>query len=45
MCRTLFDRLDVNDDGSIDFNEFLVLVAIRNRFGDLERRLAFIFDL
>jgi hypothetical protein len=41
----LFDRLDVNDDGTIDFNELLVLIAIRNQLGNLEQRLAFVFDL
>ncbi|CAF0899508.1 unnamed protein product [Adineta steineri] len=41
----LFDRIDVNDDGTIDFNEFLVLIAIRNQLGSLEKRLAFVFDL
>ena len=35
----------MNDDGTIDFNEFLVLVAIRNRLGDVEHRLGFVFDL
>ncbi|CAF2488426.1 unnamed protein product [Rotaria sp. Silwood2] len=41
----LFDRIDVNDDGTIDFNELLVLIAIRKKFGNLEQRLAFVFDL
>ncbi|CAF3426217.1 unnamed protein product [Rotaria sp. Silwood1] len=41
----LFDRIDVNDDGTIDFNELLVLIAIRRKLGNLEHRLAFIFDL
>jgi len=41
----LFDRIDINDDGTIDFNELLVLIAIRNRLGNLEQRLAFVFDL
>ncbi len=43
--RDLFDRIDVNDDGTIDFNEFLVLIAIRSQSGNLEQRLAFVFDL
>ncbi len=43
--REIFDRLDVNDDGTIDFNELLVLMAIRNQMGNLEQRLAFVFDL
>jgi Ca2+-binding EF-hand superfamily protein len=43
--RDLFDRIDVNDDGIIDFNELLVLIAIRNQMGNIEQRLAFVFDL
>jgi len=43
--RDLFDRIDVNDDGIIDFNELLVLIAIRNQLGNIEQRLAFVFDL
>jgi Ca2+-binding EF-hand superfamily protein len=43
--REIFDRIDVNDDGTIDFNELLVLIAIRNQLGNLEQRLAFVFDL
>jgi Ca2+-binding EF-hand superfamily protein len=43
--RDLFDRIDVNDDGTIDFNELLVLIAIRSQSGNLEQRLAFVFDL
>ncbi len=45
IFRELFDRIDVNDDGTIDFNELLVLVAIRNQLGSLEDRLGFVFDL
>jgi hypothetical protein len=45
VWRDLFNRIDVNDDGMIDFNEFLVLVAIRNKLGNVEQRLAFVFDL
>lgn len=41
----LFDRIDVNEDGTIDFNELLVLIAIRNQLGNLEHRLEFVFDL
>jgi Ca2+-binding EF-hand superfamily protein len=43
--RDLFDRIDINDDGIIDFNELLVLIAIRNQMGNIEQRLAFVFDL
>ncbi|CAF1073738.1 unnamed protein product [Rotaria sordida] len=41
----IFERIDVNDDGTIDFNELLVLIAIRKKLGSLEQRLAFVFDL
>ncbi|CAF0860429.1 unnamed protein product [Adineta ricciae] len=41
----LFNRIDVNEDGTIDFNELLALIAIRNQLGSLEKRLEFVFDL
>ncbi len=43
--RDLFDRIDVNDDGIVDFNELLVLIAVRSQFASLEQKLAFVFDL
>jgi Ca2+-binding EF-hand superfamily protein len=45
LYRDLFNRIDVNEDGTIDFNELLVLIAMRNQSGNLEQRLAFVFDL
>lgn len=45
MSRNIFEMIDVNDDGSIDFNELLILITIRNQSKNLENRLAFIFDL
>lgn len=45
IFRDLFDRIDINDDGTIDFNELLVLLAIRKQTGSLEHRLGFVFDL
>jgi Ca2+-binding EF-hand superfamily protein len=42
---TLFDVIDTNHDGTIDFNEFLFLAAIGNRTGSLDERLDIVFDL
>ncbi|CAF1399753.1 unnamed protein product [Rotaria magnacalcarata] len=41
----IFDRVDINDDGTIDFNELLALIAVRKKFGNIEQRLDFVFDL
>lgn len=37
--------VDVNKDGTIDFNEFLVVVVLYNRLNDLGSRLSFAFDM
>jgi Ca2+-binding EF-hand superfamily protein len=37
--------IDVNKDGSVDFNEFLVVVVLINRLNDLGSRLSFVFDM
>jgi Ca2+-binding EF-hand superfamily protein len=37
--------IDVNKDGTIDFNEFLVVVVLMNRVNDLSSRLSFVFDM
>jgi hypothetical protein len=37
--------IDVNQDGTIDFNEFLVVVVLLNRLNDLGSRLSFVFDM
>ncbi|CAF4943843.1 unnamed protein product [Rotaria sp. Silwood1] len=44
-CNALFDVIDTNNDGTIDFNEFLFLTAVDNRTGSLEERLDVVFDL
>ncbi|CAF1141714.1 unnamed protein product [Rotaria sordida] len=44
-CNTLFDEIDTNKDGTINFNEFLFLTAVDNRTGSLEERLDVVFDL
>ncbi len=35
---------DVDDDGAIDFNEFIVAVAVTSQ-GDLDDRLEIVFDM
>jgi hypothetical protein len=37
--------IDVNKDGLVDFNEFLVVVVLINRLNDLGSRLSFVFDM
>jgi hypothetical protein len=37
--------VDVNKDGNIDFNEFLVVTILMNRLNDLGSRLSFVFDM
>ena len=36
---------DINHDGTVDFNEFLVVIVLFNRLNDPGSRLAFVFDL
>jgi len=44
IFRYAFDTFDKNDDGTIDFNEFLLSVAVTHQ-GDLDERLSVAFDL
>lgn len=44
MFRYAFDTFDSNDDGTIDFNEFLLSIAANSQ-GDLDERLGVAFDL
>ncbi|UJR22077.1 hypothetical protein I4U23_025143 [Adineta vaga] len=41
----IFDMIDVNQDGFVDFNEFLVVIVLINRLNDLGSRLSFVFDM
>ncbi|CAF4707050.1 unnamed protein product [Rotaria sp. Silwood1] len=43
-CKYAFDAFDQNDDGTIDFTEFLFSIAITSG-GDLDTRLTAAFDL
>ena len=45
MFREIFEMIDVNQNGTIDFNEFLVVVVLTNRMKDLASRLSFTFDM
>ena len=44
IFRYAFDTFDTNDDGTIDFNEFLLSIAATSQ-GNLDDRLAVAFDL
>lgn len=44
FIRYAFDAFDDNNDGTIDFNEFLLSVAATSG-GNLDDRLAVAFDL
>lgn len=37
--------IDVDNNGTIDFNELLVVIVLMSRFNDLGSRLAFAFDM
>ena len=39
----IFHMINVNNDGTVDFNELLVVVVLVNRLTDLEARLSFVF--
>ncbi|CAF1021257.1 unnamed protein product [Rotaria magnacalcarata] len=41
----IFDMIDVNKDGRVDFNEFLIVIAMIDHLNDLESRLSFAFDM
>lgn len=45
LFRNIFDMIDVNKDGMVDFNEFLVVIVLINRLNDLGSRLSFVFDM
>jgi hypothetical protein len=36
--------LDINNDGTVDFNELLVVIVLSSRLNDMESRLTFAFD-
>ncbi len=37
--------IDINKDGTVDFNEFLVAIILSNHSNDLRARLSFVFDM
>lgn len=45
LFSTFFERADMDHDGTVDFNELLVLIVLMSRLTDLESRLAFAFDM
>jgi Ca2+-binding EF-hand superfamily protein len=44
LFRKIFEMLDMNKDGTVDFNELLVVVVLTSRLNDIGARLAFAFD-
>ncbi|CAF1628398.1 unnamed protein product [Adineta ricciae] len=44
FCKLAFDTFDANDDGSIDFDEFLLAISATSH-GDLDDRLSVAFDM
>lgn len=44
FCKFAFDTFDQNDDGSIDFDEFLLAISATSQ-GDLDDRLSVAFDM
>lgn len=44
LFRYAFDTFDANDDGSIDFDEFLLAISATSQ-GNLDDRLAVAFDM
>ncbi len=45
IFRKIFEMIDVNDDGTMDFNEILMVIVLMSRLNDLGSRLAFVFDM
>ncbi len=45
IFRKIFEMIDVNNDGTVDFNELLVVIVLASRLNDLGSRLAFVFDM
>ncbi|CAF4678137.1 unnamed protein product, partial [Rotaria socialis] len=44
FCKLAFDTFDSNDDGTIDFDEFLLAISATSH-GNLDDRLAVAFDM
>jgi len=44
ICRHAFATFDTNNDGTIDFDEFLLAMAATSQ-GDLNERLGFAFEM
>jgi len=44
IFRLAFQTFDTNDDGSVDFNEFLLAISVTSQ-GSLDDRLQAAFDM
>jgi len=45
IFRKTFEMVDFDNNGTIDFNELLVVIVLMSRLNDLGSRLAFAFDM
>ncbi|CAF0938909.1 unnamed protein product [Rotaria sordida] len=41
----IFHMIDVNNDGTVDFHELLIVIVLIDHLNDLESRLSFVFDI
>ena len=41
----MFQTLDANNDGAIDFNELFLVIVLMSRMNKLETRLAFALNM
>ena len=41
----MFQSIDTNNDGTIDFNELLLVIVLMSRMNKLETRLAFALNM
>jgi hypothetical protein len=45
IFRKIFQMVDFDNDGTVDFNELLVIIVLMSHLNDLGSRLSFAFDM
>lgn len=45
LFRQMFQTIDANNDGTLDFNELLLVIVLMSRVNKLETRLAFALNM